>query len=152
MRVFCLEFTLIFFRQKWDQICFFSALSLNLLEVDNKTLDSCFESSIRGSCTPSDFWESSGIINLPVFSKLSCHYAKGIFLSYAEKFCIKIALFRNRWNNCVLADAWCNEIRDMFAKIMHDLCYGVDVEPALQMLERFFSKSYSNDDNTGINI
>ena len=29
-----------------------------------------------------------------------------------------------------------NEIRDTFAKIIHDVCYDVDVEPTLQLLRR----------------
>ena len=28
-----------------------------------------------------------------------------------------------------------NEIRDNFAKIMHDVCYDVEVEPAVQLLQ-----------------
>ena len=43
----------------------------------------------------------------------------------------------------------CNEIRDTFAEIVRDLCYDVEVEPTLQLLqgESFKHKTASTDEN-----
>ena len=47
-----------------------------------------------------------------------------------------------------------NKIRDTFADIMHDVCYDVEVEPTLQLLqsEALIIKTISTDENAWLDI
>ena len=47
-----------------------------------------------------------------------------------------------------------NEIRDTFAKNMHDVCYDVEAESALQLFqsESFIHRTSSTDENARLDI